>query len=107
MNIRDLIVAAIRSRKSIKFQYLRIGKVKGIRYGNPHAIYTDKGTNNINLHIYQISGVSDSGDPLPGWRTISLRYISDLSIIDSDTSFSVAPGYNPRADMYKFSIEKI
>lgn len=64
MNTLEVLKQAIKNRQSISFEYNKEGKVSGLRFGNPYAvfIYTSKNTRiqSTKVHIVQKDSVSDS-----------------------------------------------
>jgi hypothetical protein len=107
MNQLDLITKAIESRKPICFEYNVPGKVQGKRYGNPHTLFLHPTTNNMMIHIYQTSGVSDTKEKIPGWRQPLLGQISNIIILEDAESFKIAEGYKPNSPMYSSVISKV
>ena len=107
MSTQDLIVRAIQLKKSISFEYIKEGKVRGIRIGNPHAIFGHIMTGNINVHIFQTDGVSDTAQQLPNWRQFLLKHCSDVQILEDKLCFTAAVGYEPNSAMYGNVIAKL
>ena len=108
MDVEEVIVTAIKHRKSVVFDYNRPGKVGGQRTGNPHALFKHSSTNKAETHIFQTDGVSDSGlSTGPSWRLFIVDYIKNPRIIDSSGPFAIAPGYNSSSPMYVKAIEKL
>lgn len=103
----ELISMAIENRKTIVFEYSKEGKTKGKRVGNPHAIFIHPTTNNTSVDIFQIDGVSDTKQQIPGWRPFLFDFIENVEI--SDMSFEIATGYdsNPTSGKYNKLICKI
>ncbi len=106
MDLIDLISRAIEKQKPVRFEYVKFGKVLGERYGYPHSLFIHNTTNNLTMHVFQISGVSDSRW-LPGWRTPLLRHIEKLIVLEDQESFKIAPGYEPHSLTYQKVICKI
>jgi len=55
-----LLVAAIKSRSPVSFQYNKAGKMPGLRLGNPHAAFILRrkdGTESTKVDIVQTSGL--------------------------------------------------
>lgn len=109
----DILIAAIRSRKPISFEYNKPGKTHGERIGNPHAvfIFTSKsGDKSTKVHIVQTSGVSDSNGekPFPDFRMFNIGDLSNLKILETNDVFEpYLEKYNPEWEGYKDIIEKI
>lgn len=108
MEIKEIIIEAINTRKPIQFEYNRNDKIRGERIGNPHILFINPETNKIMAHIFQTSGVSDSGlsDGLP-WRLFFIEFIENIKILHNESSFSIAEGYNPESPMYINVIAKV
>ena len=109
----DLLILAIKSRKPISFEYNREGKVRGMRIGNPHAvfIFTSK-TNAIStkIHIVQTDGVSDSKElkPFPDFRMFNIEDLSSMIVLEDSLCFEPHyEKYNPEWEGYKDVIEKV
>ena len=103
----DLIVQAIMARKPIEFEYVRVGKVAGIREGNPHILFsgtTQQGMDRTYLHIVQTAGASDTLIVYPDWRMFIADYIHNVRIRFDEPEFDIHPEYNPLAEMYAKSI---
>jgi hypothetical protein len=107
MHIIETLKEAIKRKKCITFEYIKAGKVRGWRHGNPHVIFGHPSTDNLCTHIYQTGGVSDSKEELPGWRLFLMEHILDLNILEDQPCFEAAPGYNPLSAMYINVVEKI
>lgn len=103
----DILIRAIETKKPICFEYDVEHKVVGKRYGNPHAIFVHPTTDNLMIHIFQISGVSDSKDKLPGWRQPLLEHIKNIIIMEEAECFEVDESYKPNSPMYSRIIAKI
>jgi hypothetical protein len=110
----DDIVRAIKSKKTISFEYNRGSKIHGVRIGNPHALYlfTSKkdGVQTAKLDIVQTEGVSDTPEkPFPKWMgPIFVDYIENVKVEDELPPFIVDSGYNPDCSpRYDFPIAKI
>lgn len=107
MDLISLISRAIERQKPVSFEYIKLGKVLGKRYGYPHSLFIHNTTNNLMMHIFQISGVSDSKNKLPGWRTPILKNIDSIDVLEEEKSFKIANGYDPSSSMYIKVISKI
>ena len=103
----DLIIKAIELRKPICFEYAVENKVTGKRYGNPHSIFLHPTTNNLMAHIFQVNGVSDTKDKLPGWRQTLIAHIKNIIIMDEAECFEMAMDYKPNSPMYSRVIAKV
>jgi hypothetical protein len=107
----DVLIAAIKSRRAISFEYNKEGKVKGLRIGNPHALYIRRnkdGNESTKVDIVQTSGVSDRTDPFPRWGIFDFSEISNISLMQPEQVFEpFFPTYNPNSDNYKSVIAKI
>ena len=104
----DSLCDAIRRRLPVEFSYSRPGKVVGRRTGNPHAVFIKERRDDakpVYVHIWQTDGVSDTGEPMPGWRPFLLEWLHDVRILENLPPFDVAEGYNP--SYYEFPIERI
>ncbi|MDE6029496.1 MAG: BNR repeat-containing protein [Clostridiales bacterium] len=107
MDIRQELEKAIKNRKPIEFEYS--GNVEGMRVGNPHILYMKKnmdGTVPIYVDIWQVGGVSDSGE-LPNWRQFKFDKIIYVKILDNEPSFEVAEKYNEESGRYQVVLEKV
>ena len=107
MDQLDLIKRAINLRKPICFEYAVQGKVNGKRYSNQHAIFLHPTTDNLLVDIFQVSGVSDTKDKLPGWRKPLLSYISNITVLEDADCFDIANGYKPNSPYYARVISKV
>ena len=113
MTILEKLIVAIKTKKSISFEYNKPGKTTGTRVGNTHAvfIFTSKvGEKSTKVHIVQIDGVSDSKEekPFPDFRMFNIEDLSNLSILENSPEFEpLFEKYNPEWDGYKDVIEKI
>lgn len=106
MNNIDILIKAIREKHPVKFEYIKLDKINGERIGNPYAIYKDPDTQNINIHLYQTAGVSDSELKPTPWRTFIIEHMQNIEIVENQV-FEVAEGYNPLYSKYSDCIEKI
>ena len=107
MNEFDIMIKAIELKKPICFEYAVEGKVVGKRYGNPHCLFIYPNTDNLMVHIYQVSGVSDTEDKLPGWRSVLLKNIVNIIILEEAECFEAADGYKPNSKLYTRVISKL
>lgn len=113
MNAIDTLIEAIKLRKPISYTYNKPDKTPGVRIGNPYAIYKAhliNGQMNVNAHIVQTGGASDSTDkqPLPSFRTYGINWLSNIEILHNQPQFTPDhKDYNPNSDMYKDVIEKV
>ena len=101
---------AITQRRTIVFEYNKLGKVRGRRIGNPHAIFImhlKDGPESTKVHIFQIGGVSDTSQTLPDFRTFDLTDLASVIFTDDHQTFEVSSKYNPNWDGYKYAITKI
>lgn len=104
------IKLAIEKRSSISFEYNKLGKISGIRIGNPHAVFmmTKKdGSQSTKVHIVQISGVSDNRQEFPSFRMFDLSEISYVQLIDNSAPFKIHEDYNSEWDGYNYAIAKV
>lgn len=110
MNTLETLIRAIEKRKQIKFEYNKIGKVEGVRIGNPHAvfIFTTKTTRiqSTKVHIVQTAGVSDS-NAKNEFRTFDIQEISNVQCLEDEDSFHADERYNPNWEGYANVIAKI
>lgn len=115
MKTLETLISAIKSKKSISFEYNKEGKISGTRIGNPYAvfIYTAKNTRvqSTKVHIVQTEGVSDSkeANPFPSFRMYNIEDLDNLTILESRGSFGPPyhEAYNPEWEGYKDVITKI
>jgi hypothetical protein len=107
MNNLDIITRAIELRKGISFEYVAPGKVTGQRFGNPHCLFLHPTTNNLMVHVFQISGVSETKEQIPGWRSPLLNYMENIIILEEADCFEIADGYKPNSTMYTRIISKV
>ena len=108
MSVLPVIEEAIKTRTPIAFEYVRPDKDPGVRRGNPHAAFIRRlknGEDREYLDLWQTDGVTDSGEPLPGWRKFFLNDIRDPQLLPDRAPFETAEGYNPVS--YEFPIVKI
>lgn len=104
-NFENIIREAIKGKRAIELTYDKPGDyAKGLRIGNPHALYYTKSTNKTKLDVYQISG--DSSSSIPNWKPFDIEYVKTIRIIDNQ-SFNVEPDYKPDSIRYIDSIIKI
>lgn len=109
MNL-DILREAIRNQLKVSFEYNKPGKVSGKRIGDPYAVFIMRrkdGSESTKVHIFQTSGVSDSGQKLPSFRMFDLLELSDIEMLTPSQIFNVTSDYNPEWDGYKFVIEKV
>lgn len=110
MNTLETLIKAINERKPIKFEYNKVGKVSGLRVGNPHAvfIFTTKTTRiqSTKVHIVQTGGVSDSNAENE-FRTFDIKEISNIECIENEGTFTPDKQYNPNWQGYANIIAKI
>lgn len=107
MNSLEIIKEAIGSQKPIEFDYNKDGKPIGRRTGNPHAVYRDSETRNINVDIYQTKGVSSQPDKIPDWRVFTVEFIDNARILNKNNRFNIADGYDSNSSRYIDFISKI
>jgi hypothetical protein len=113
MNILDTLILAIKSRKPVSFEYNKVGKVAGIRIGNPHAVFiftSKEGAQSTKIHLVQTGGVSDTIDvsPFPDFRTFNIEDLSNMVILENSLSFEpYYEKYNPDWKGYKDVFEKV
>jgi hypothetical protein len=109
----DLIIAAIKNRQQVCFEYNKEGKITGLRTGNPHAVFiftSKKNEKSTKIHIVQTAGVSDSKEtnPFPEFRMFDIKDLTNLAILHDNPKFlPYLDKYNPEWDGYKDVIEKI
>jgi len=99
----ELIVRAIEAQKPMRFEYVKEGKIRGHRIGNPHIIFrgtTKDGIPRTWCHIVQTGGVSDTLQVFPDWRMFITDSIQDVQIIQDEQSFEIFDGYNPESHIY-------
>ena len=108
MDTLELLSAAIKAKKPFSFEYHADGHVKGVRTGNPHAIFIHPTTDNINVDIWKTDGVSTKPDTvLPAWKQYRLEFIKNITILEHEATFEPAKGYNPVSKQYSRVIVKI
>lgn len=97
MSNKDLIVEAIKSGRSIQFEYNRQGSANGIRYADPHILYVTK-NGYSHLDVFKTGGVStDPSQRLPDWRCYDINFMSNIVILQP---FTRASGYKPYSSKY-------
>lgn len=113
MNILDKLVEAINTRTPVSFEYNKPGKVRGIRIGNPHAVFiftAKSGSKSTKVHLVQTSGVSDSKDrnPFPDFRMFNIEDLSNVELLTDEHQFTIdADKYNPEWDGYSNVLAKV
>ena len=107
MDAITILKEAINSRKKIEFEYIREDKVRGRRFGNPHALFIHPRTHAVEVHIFQTAGASDGQleNPLPSWRPFIVEFMVNIKILGE--VFSPADGYKPSSPFYVDAIAKI
>lgn len=105
----ELLKMSIQQQKPICFEYTALGHAVGKRYGNPHAVFIHPTTNNVNIDIFKTGGVSTLPlkKPLPDWKQYRVEHICNVTILEGESSFSIANGYNPNSKQYARVIVKI
>lgn len=110
MSTLETLTSAIEKRKPVKFEYNKPGKVKGVRIGNPHAIFifTAKTSRiqSTKVHIVQTDGVSDSAADNE-FRMFDIGDISNVKCMEEAACFEPHEKYNPDWDGYSNVIAKI
>ncbi|MEZ7494914.1 WYL domain-containing protein [Leeuwenhoekiella aequorea] len=111
MNNLDILIRAIDLKKCIQFEYNKIGKTAGKRFGNPYALFiltAKSGVQSTKLHLVQTDGVSDSNDKnsFPEFRMFNIEDLSNIEILDG-TFRPNHPKYNPYWEGYNDIIAKI
>ncbi len=108
--IIETLKDAIKKKVAISFEYNKLGKISGVRIGNPHAIFIIRkkdGTDATKVHIVQTSGVSDSGRELPSFRTFDIEELSKVAICEPVATFKESLEYNPEWNGYNYIIAKV
>ena len=107
MNTLETLKVAIENKQQISFEYVREEEVEWIRYGNPHAVFLNKTTDNPTVDIYQTHGASSDKQKLPGWRPFILDYIQNVQLLEE--TFEIAEWYssNPKSGRYDKILAKI
>lgn len=107
MNTLDVLKTAIANKQEISFEYIKEDEDSGVRYGNPHAVFLNKTTDNPTVDIYQTNGASSTKQKIPGWRPFILDNIQNIHLLD--TNFEIAEGYvsNPKTGRYDKIIAKV
>jgi hypothetical protein len=122
----EKLTRAIESQKPITFEYNKIGKTPGLRFGNPHALYIFSPKNpaipkTTKLDLVQTAGVSDSKieKPFPDFRQFNITDLSNIEILENETKFepmlekfdvekgTMVKMYNPESERYQNVIAKI
>lgn len=106
MEVLKILKEAIKLRKPIIYEYQALGRARGLRYGNPHAIFIST-SGNKNIDIYKTDGVSTNSSKLPGWREYNIKNIISVKILHELSEFEIALGYKPHAERYNTAITKI
>jgi hypothetical protein len=110
-NNLKLLVRAIKSRSPVSFRYDKPGKTRGLRVGNPHAVFILRrkdGAESTKVDIVQTAGVSDTHPPaFPEWRRFDLAVISEIVVRDEEAPFRIDPRYKPDAEPYEFAIAQV
>lgn len=105
--VKDIIAQAIESKKPIKLTYDNPSdSAKGLRIGNPHALYYAKSTNKTKVDVYQTSGDSSNRTSIPGWKPFDINFIKTIEIINNQ-SFNVQEKYDANSSRYIDCIIKI
>ena len=92
---QELIIQAIKHRKPIEFEYNKPGKIQGKRIGNPHCIFVHPGTSQVDVDVFQTSGVSDSDLTLGlPWRRFTLAFMDNVRMMEKFSEFGIGEGYN-------------
>jgi len=115
MNALETLVRAIENRRPISFQYNKPGKIAGVRFGHPYAIFFHKAKKtrviSTKVDILQTDGVSDTKyiKPFPSFRQYNLEELTDIIILIDQPCFCEPwhLDYNPLSDRYKDVIVKI
>lgn len=107
MSTLDILKQAIEERKSIEFEYNKEGKIKGKRFGDPHAVFIHQTTDNVTVDIFQTGGVSETIESIPDWRPFLLEFLENIKTLDKQ--FKIADGYksNPESGKYNKVICKV
>lgn len=107
----NLLVQAIKSRSPVSFRYNKAGKTRGLRVGNPHAVFILRrkdGAESTKVDIVQTAGASDTDPPaFPEWRRFDVAAISEIVVRDEAAPFRIDPRYKPDADPYEFAIAQV
>jgi len=110
MGVIETLTGAIGRRKPVKFEYNKPGKIKGIRVGNPHAVFvfTAKASNvqSTKAHIVQVDGVSDT-DADNEFRMFDVGDMSSVECLEDADCFELHEKYNPDWDGYSDVIAKV
>lgn len=83
-NTLETLKVAIKNKQKISFEYHKDPTTNGVRYGNPHAIFINKTTNNPTIDIYQTSGDCSDKQKIPGWRPFVLDYIQNIQLLNDN-----------------------
>lgn len=98
----NILIKAIKERRTIEFEYVKEGKPIGKRYGNPHAMYTfSDDAKNKYVDIFQTEGVSSTPASIPGFRQFLVEHICNVKIVNELEKFAISEEYNPYSDKYR------
>ena len=96
---------AIRHRQTIVFTYAR-GDRRTPRVGHPHVVYVTPANKTLCL-LYQTAGASESGAPVPGWRSFELEGMRNVVVLRDHGSFAVRKDFDGHHPRYANSIETV
>ncbi len=96
--IREKIISAIEKNQVMTIVY------GGERVIEPHILYVSS-NGNILLDAYQISGYSESNEPV-AWKRFNIDEIKSAELVDE--TFTPRPDYNPNnSERYVTIIAKV
>lgn len=105
MGDAERVREAIRHRQTIVFRYAR-GERKTPRVGHPHVVYVAPTGKTLCL-LYQTAGASDSGAPVPGWRSFELPGMRNVVVLRNYGPFAVRKDFDGHHPRYANSIETV
>lgn len=114
MNTLETLIEAISKKQQISFEYKKEGKVQGVRFGDPYAvfIFTAKNTRiqSTKVHIVQTGGVSDTigKDEYGVFRMFNIEDLNNVVILSDRKPFEpFHKDYKPESEFYKDVIAKV
>lgn len=99
---------AIKNRYSISFEYNKIDKPKGVRLGDPYAIYIKRNKDNsisTKVDIVQTGGVTDS--EIQKFKIFNIEDLANVTITNDTTQFVIHEYYRPESPRYDNVIVKV
>ncbi|MGL1936696.1 MAG: hypothetical protein OCD01_16830 [Fibrobacterales bacterium] len=105
-----VLKSAIEKRSKISFGYIKAGKVRGVRVGDPYAVYNfhrKDGSVSVKVDVFQTGGVSDSETNPYDWRMFDLDDLVDVELVIPQHVFVIDDEYDPYSNRYDDCIVKI